>query len=96
MEAQTKMMLGGASVVAFSLAAVTGAVVLSIVQPPVGLAAPTLLSVVEVKAIALVFLAWVAAMDPLKVALERQTWPLAGVLKRRVELQRRCVSSLST
>jgi hypothetical protein len=86
MEARLKTALGGVSVVAFLLGAMATAFVLTAVQPLVGLASPTPLSIDEIKAVALVFLASVALMEPAKAALRGRAEPLTSALHHQVRL----------
>ena len=88
MSARTKAAVGDVLPVAFVLGSVFVGLSLVRSQPLDSLATPTPTCIEEIGAIAILFLVWVAVMQPAKDAWDRSTSFFTRLLRKKVELSR--------
>jgi hypothetical protein len=82
----TKETVGGISVVAFIVGSIWAMLTLMQTQPLDQIAVPTQICIEEIQAVAALFLISIIVMQPIKDALDRNTWAISRLLRTKVEL----------
>jgi ABC-type amino acid transport system permease subunit len=83
----TKEAVGGIVVVAFIVGSIWAMLTLMHSQPLDQVATPTQICIEEIQAVAALFLISIIVMQPVKDALDRNTWAVSRLLRMKVELR---------